>query len=277
MLRPILLQNRYIPHITRKFSSSSSNQPPSKLSFYAWQAATFGVVFATFYGIQSYFSDPSWRYEPTTNDGPVDPQAEVTSKAYFDIAIDQHPAGRIVLGLHGNVVPKTVANFETLCRGTEERGNVRLALAGSTFHRIIPNFMIQGGDFIKHNGTGGRSIYGTQYDGRFEDENFQLKHVGPGILSMANAGPNVSLLFLDREVSKVNLYLILFLLLLQKQTNGSQFFITTKRTPHLDGRHVVFGTVLEGWDVVKQIEACGNNSGRPIKMVVIEKCGLLEN
>jgi peptidyl-prolyl isomerase F (cyclophilin D) len=106
-----------------------------------------------------------------------------------------------------------------------------------------------GGDFTRHDGTGGRSIYGTQYDSRFPDENFQLKHKGPGILSMANAGKN---------------------------TNGSQFFICTSRTPHLDGKHVVFGVVEEGWDVVRKIEECGGNSGKPSKKVTISKAGILE-
>lgn len=101
-----------------------------------------------------------------------------------------------------------------------------------------------------HDGTGGRSIYGTAYDGRFADENFQLKHKGPGILSMANAGKN---------------------------TNGSQFFITTKRTPHLDGRHVVFGVVVEGWDVVEKIEDCGSFNGKPSKKVAIAKSGILQD
>lgn len=107
--------------------------------------------------------------------------------------------------------------------------------------------MIQGGDFTRHNGTGGRSVYGS---GKFNDENFQLNHVGPGVLSMANSGKN---------------------------TNGSQFFITTARTPHLNGRHVVFGVVEEGWDVVQRIEACGSNSGRPSKKVMITKAGVLDD
>ena len=111
-------------------------------------------------------------------------------------------------------------------------------------------FSLLGGDFVRHDGTGGRSIYGTEFDGRFEDENFQLKHTGPGVLSMANAG---------------------------RHTNGSQFFITTKRTPHLDGRHVVFGTVVDGWDVVERIEDCGSSSGKPTAKVVIEACGLLKD
>lgn len=172
-------------------------------------------------------------------------QAEVTSRVYFDIAIDHNAAGRVVIGLYGNVVPKTAANFEALCRGDQKhpRG-ARLAYEGSSFHRIIPGFMIQGGDFTDHNGRGGLSIYGA----KFADENFQLKHVGPGVLSMANAGRN---------------------------TNGSQFFITTAKTPHLDGRHVVFGVVEEGWDVVKKIETFGSRSGRPSRLITIAKCGVI--
>jgi peptidylprolyl isomerase len=216
-----------------------------------WQTATLVVVGATFVGLSTYLNDTSWREdEEFKTTDPVPPQAEVTSRAFFDVAIDDHPAGRIVIGLHGNVVPKTVQNFEALCRGTQTIGNLRLAYQGSSFHRIIPSFMIQGGDFIRHDGTGGRSIYGTETDGKFADENFQLKHVGPGILSMANAGPN---------------------------TNGSQFFITTKGTPHLNGRHVVFGCVTEGWDVVKKIERCGSPSGKSDSKVTIQLSGLLED
>jgi len=211
------------------------------------------VVAATFAGLANYFSSPSWRYEEEDDDG-VDanekiknrpPQAEVTSRVYFDIAIDQRPVGRIIIGLHGNVVPRTAKNFETICRGGQKIGNIQMTYDGSNFHRIIPGFMIQGGE------KPGRSIYSSLHvDGRFPDENFQLKHIGPGILSMANAG---------------------------KDTNGSQFFITTARTSHLDGKHVVFGVVEDGYDVVKEIEACGSSSGKPLRKVVITKSGVLEN
>jgi len=164
---------------------------------------------------------------------------DITEKVYFDIEIGGAPSGRIVFGLYGNVVPKTVKNFKTLCTG--EMGD---SYKGCPFHRIIPQFMCQGGDFTNFNGTGGRSIYGE----KFEDEKFDIVHTKPGLLSMANAGPN---------------------------TNGSQFFITTAPTDWLDGKHVVFGEVLEGYDVVQEMERMGSGSGRTRTEVKIGDCGAL--
>ncbi|XP_076003651.1 peptidyl-prolyl cis-trans isomerase A [Genypterus blacodes] len=160
-------------------------------------------------------------------------------RVFFDVTSDNVPMGRIVMELRDDVVPKTAENFRALCTGEKGYG-----YKGSSFHRVIPDFMCQGGDFTNHNGTGGRSIYGN----KFADENFTLKHTEPGILSMANAGPG---------------------------TNGSQFFICTAITKWLDGKHVVFGKVVEGIDVVKKMEKLGSQSGKTRNKLIIADCGQL--
>jgi len=163
--------------------------------------------------------------------------AKKRPRVFFDISIDGKASGQITFDLFNDVVPKTAENFRALCTG--EKG---FGYANSGFHRIIPEFMLQGGDFTNHNGTGGKSIYGA----KFNDENFNLKHTKPGLLSMANSGPN---------------------------TNGSQFFITTVVTAWLDGKHVVFGEVIDGMDLVKKIEGYGSDNGKPKAKVVITKSG----
>ncbi len=167
-------------------------------------------------------------------------------RVFFDITIGGEAKGKVVFELFNDIVPKTAENFRALCTG--EKGNGKLgkplSYKGSTFHRVIKDFMIQGGDFTAGNGTGGESIYGE----KFEDENFELKHEKPFLLSMANAGPN---------------------------TNGSQFFITTVPTPHLDGKHVVFGKLISGKGLVRTIERTETSNDKPLQDVVIANSGEL--
>jgi len=169
-----------------------------------------------------------------------DPE-HVTEHVYFNVTIDGQQIGRIVIGLFGHTTPLTAANFATICRA----GIRGMSYNGTRFHRVIRSFMIQGGDIVNGNGSGGISIYGP----RFNDENFMVAHSGPGYVSMANAGPN---------------------------TNGCQFFITTIPTPHLNGAHVVFGKVVEGMEFVTAIELNPTDAqDRPILEAVISECGSL--
>ncbi|XP_068719811.1 peptidyl-prolyl cis-trans isomerase D-like [Montipora capricornis] len=169
-------------------------------------------------------------------------------RCFFEVSIGGEKVGKILFELFVDKCPKTAENFRSLCVGHKGTGPVTgkpLHFKGSTFHRIIKEFMVQGGDFTNHNGTGGESIYGE----KFEDENFQLKHDKPGLLSMANSGPN---------------------------TNGSQFFITCVPTPHLDGKHVVFGKVINGMSVVRELENTPVDDSKPLKPCVIDQCGELQ-
>lgn len=174
---------------------------------------------------------------------------ETTSRVFFDIEVGGEPAGRVEFNLFGGMggVPITAENFRALCtgeKGVADQSGVPLHYKGSIFHRIIPGFMCQGGDFTTGTGTGGESIYG----GKFADEDFTIRHSAPGLLSMANSGPD---------------------------SNGSQFFITTVPCPHLDGKHVVFGEVERGFQTLGALEENGSASGAPDKVAVIVDCGEL--
>ena len=184
------------------------------------------AVLAVSTAVNGRLSDPARGDEPN----PI---------VFFDITVSGEAVGRIVMELFNSVVPKTADNFRRLCIGEDG-----LSYKGSIFHRVIKAFMLQGGDFTNADGTGGKSVYGEKFD----DENFLLKHESPGLLSMANSGPN---------------------------TNGSQFFITTVTTPHLDGKHVVFGKVLKGMGIVSEIEVGTSRNGPQTKINEVMKMLIL--
>jgi peptidylprolyl isomerase len=213
----------------------STNWP--LLSFGLFVALPVLVLFAT---APTVVADDDYKPHHAVN--PKNP------KVFFEITIGDKVAGRIEMELFADTCPKTAENFLELCVGTKSKSGKTLHYKGSSFHRVIPSFMCQGGDFTAGDGTGGESIYGA----KFADETFDGKagkHFGPGTLSMANAGPN---------------------------TNGSQFFICTAATPHLNGKHVVFGQVVKGYDVIKKIEAVGSRSGKTSSKVTISDCGKVQ-
>ena len=240
--------------------------PPKRRTSWIWPVVTAGAVGCTFAALQ-YASGRDLFDVGGGNNQPIAPQAPITRRVYLDVSLvaennnkSPEPLGRILVGLYGTVVPKTVRNFEALCVGScEEPSSTttnnpnqkelgkskKYSFVGSSFHRIVPGFCIQGGDITHHNGMGG---YSPLYGKSFPDENFDLVH-GRGVLSMANSGPN---------------------------SNSSQFFIALDRVRHLDGKHVVFGVILDGWNVVRKIEAHGSSSrGTPKAQIMITRVGWL--
>lgn len=247
---------------SRPFSSPPSEGGPSMLTYMALPAVGYSAYVVSLCMYQGVST--AEKYDPVGLLGALravgllggspralqlaKPQAPITQRVYMDVEIGGEDAGRIVVGLYGGAgdAEKTAANFAGLCEGTKGRNGARLAYEGSPFHRIIPGFMVQGGDITRGNGTGGSSIWG----GSFADERgaLALKHDGAGVLSMANRGPN---------------------------TQSSQFFITTAPAKWLDGKHGVFGVVVEGVETLEKLEAIGSRSGRTSKNARVKAAGKL--
>lgn len=225
----------------------ASSEPES--SGVVGKAIRFFIAFAVlgyFIDIESFINPKPQKKEDEVVDELADLQAKVTHRVFLDVKLpNQEEPERIVIGLYGDVCPKTVLNFKTLCEGFVASDGASLSYKGSPVHRVIPAFMMQSGDFTNGDGTGGRSIFTTNV---FPDESFQLKHRGLGVLSMANSGKN---------------------------TNRSQFFICFKSTPWLDGRHVVFGQVLHGVTTLRKVESLGSRSGKVEGDIRIVDCGVL--
>jgi len=236
-------------------SSSSSippQQTPSKSSSSSSSYIRVGILFslAIIGGYLIPFEDHLFMNTKKKDKDPFtelqEPQGTITNRVFFDISIDKNEPRRLIIGLYGNDCPKTVKNFIELTKGTTKSNDGKLlAYKGSKFHRIIRGFMIQGGDFENGNGMGGQAIYGR----RFEDENFKFKHKGLGVVSMANSGPN---------------------------SNGSQFFICFTKANWLDGKHIVFGQVIHGDNILDDCEDVGSRGGTPSKEVVIVNCGVID-